>query len=147
MKLNDLIKSAIEKMGYELTDLEVKTQGREQLVSIFIDNLTGINIEDCEIVSRQISLLLDVENPISGKYILEVSSPGLDRKLTKLNHFKRFIGNELRVKLLRSMDGRRNFRGKLLSASKENIKVQVDGQLYKLPIDMIEIARLVPLIQ
>ena len=147
MKLNDLIEPAIEKMGYELTDLEVKTQGREQLVSIFIDNLTGINIEDCEIVSHQISLLLDVENPISGKYILEVSSPGLDRKLTKLNHFKRFVGNELRVKLLRSMDGRRNFRGKLLSASKENIKVQVDGQLFKLPIDMIEIARLVPLIQ
>ena len=146
MKLNDLIKPAIEKMGYELTDIEVKTQGREQLISIFIDNLTGINIEDCEIVSRQISLLLDVENPISGKYTLEVSSPGLDRKLTKFNHFKRFIGNELRVKLLRSMDGRRNFRGKLLAANKESIKVQVDDQLYKLPIDMIEIARLVPLI-
>jgi ribosome maturation factor RimP len=146
MKLNDLIKSAIEKMGYELTDIEIKTQGREQLISIFIDNLTGINIKDCEIVSRQISLLLDVENPISGKYTLEVSSPGLDRKLTKLNHFKRFIGNELRIKLLRSMDGRRNFRGKLLAANKESIKVQVDDQLYKLPIDMIEIARLVPLI-
>tara|TARA_B100001105_G_scaffold251405_1_gene241104 strand:- start:1916 stop:2356 length:441 start_codon:yes stop_codon:yes gene_type:complete len=146
MKLNDLIKPAIEKMGYELTDIEVKTQGREQLISIFIDNLTGINIEDCEIVSRQISLLLDVENPISGKYTLEISSPGLDRKLTKLNHFKRFIGNELRIKLLRSMDGRRNFRGKLLAANKESIKVQVDDQLYKLPIDMIEIARLVPLI-
>ena len=146
MKLNDLIKPAIEKMGYELTDLEVKNQGREQLISIFIDNLTGINIEDCEIVSRQISLLLDVENPISGKYTLEISSPGLDRKLTKLNHFKRFIGNELRIKLLRSMDGRRNFRGKLLAANKESIKVQVDDQLYKLPIDMIEIARLVPLI-
>lgn len=146
MKLNDLIKPAIEKMGYELTDIEVKTQGREQLISIFIDNLTGINIEDCEIVSRQISLLLDVENPISGKYTLEISSPGLDRKLTKFNHFKRFIGNELRIKLLRSMDGRRNFRGKLLAANKESIKVQVDDQLYKLPIDMIEIARLVPLI-
>ena len=146
MKLNDLIKPAIEKMGYELTDIEVKTQGREQLISIFIDNLTGINIEDCETVSRQISLLLDVENPISGKYTLEISSPGLDRKLTKLNHFKRFIGNELRIKLLRSMDGRRNFRGKLLAANKESIKVQVDDQLYKLPIDLIEIARLVPLI-
>ena len=146
MKLNDLIKPAIEKMGYELTDIEVITQGHEQLISIFIDNLTGINIEDCEIVSRQISLLLDVENPISGKYTLEISSPGLDRKLTKLNHFKRFIGNELRIKLLRSMDGRRNFRGKLLAANKESIKVQVDDQLYKLPIDMIEIARLVPLI-
>jgi len=146
MKLNNLIKPAVEKMGYELTDIEIKTQDREQLVSIFIDNLTGINIEDCEIVSRQISLLLDVENPISGKYTLEVSSPGLDRKLTKFNHFKRFIGNELRIKLLRSMDGRRNFRGKLLAANKESIKVQVDDQLYKLPIDMIEIARLVPLI-
>ena len=146
MKLNDLIKPAVEKMGYELTDIEIKTQDREQLVSIFIDNLTGINIEDCEIVSRQISLLLDVENPISGKYTLEISSPGLDRRLTKLNHFKRFIGNELRIKLLRSMDGRRNFRGKLLAANKESIKVQVDDQLYKLPIDMIEIARLVPLI-
>ena len=146
MKLNDLIKPAIEKMGYELTDIEVITQGHEQLISIFIDNLTGIKIEDCEIVSRQISLLLDVENPISEKYTLEVSSPGLDRKLTKLNHFKRFIGNELRIKLLRSMDGRRNFRGKLLAANKESIKVQVDDQLYKLPIDMIEIARLVPLI-
>ena len=146
MKLNDLIKPAVEKMGYELTDIEIKTQDREQLVSIFIDNLTGINIEDCEIVSRQISLLLDVENPISGKYTLEVSSPGLDRKLTKFNHFKRFIGNELRIKLLRSMDGRRNFRGKLLAANKESSKVKVDDQLYKLPIDMIEIARLVPLI-
>ncbi len=97
-----------------------------------------------EIVNQQISALLDVENPLPGHYVLEISSPGLDRRLTKVEHFERFMGNDVRVKLRFPIEGRRNYRGALRAADKDNIEVEVDGQSHCLPIATIESARLVP---
>lgn len=139
-----LLEPTIERLGYELADLELKLGGRDGLVRIFIDKDGGIDIEDCEAVSRQVSAILDVEDPLPGNYTLEVSSPGLDRTLTKPAHFQRFMGEDVRVKLRFPLDGRRNFRGALKSANDEQIEVEVDGESHSLPLTTIESARLVP---
>jgi ribosome maturation factor RimP len=139
-----LLEPTIERLGYELTDLELKLGGRDGLVRIFIDKDGGIEIDDCEAVSRQVSAILDVEDPLPGHYTLEVSSPGLDRTLTKPAHFQRFMGEDVRVKLRFPLDGRRNFKGALKSADEEHIEVEVDGESHSLPLATIESARLVP---
>jgi ribosome maturation factor RimP len=139
-----LLEPTIERLGYELTDLELKLGGRDGLVRIYIDKEDGIDVDDCEAVSHQVSAILDVEDPIPSNYTLEVSSPGLDRTLTKPAHFQRFMGEDVRVKLRFPMDGRRNFKGALRSADDENIEVEVDGESHSLPLSTIESARLVP---
>ena len=143
-ELQKLLEPAIERLGYELTDLEVRLSGQGGLVRLTIDKPDGIDLEDCEKVSHAMSALLDVEDPVPGNYNLEVSSPGLDRKLTKLEHFQRFEGETLKVTMRFPMEGRRRFRGKLLSSNEENIVVEVDGESYSLPLTMIDSARLVP---
>lgn len=143
-ELARLVEPTIERMGYELTDLEMKIGGRDGAVRLFIDRPGGVGLADCETVSRQVSALLDVEDPVPGHYVLEVSSPGLDRKLTKPAHFRRFIGDDVRVRMRFPVAGRRKFRGKLLAANEETIEVEVDGELHRLPMATIDIARLVP---
>jgi ribosome maturation factor RimP len=101
-------------------------------------------MEDCVLVSRQISALLDVEDPIPGNYSLEVSSPGLDRRLKKVEHFQRFTGENVKIKLRFPKDGRRNYSGQLASVADQNIEVVVDGESHTLAIATIESARLVP---
>jgi ribosome maturation factor RimP len=144
VSLVKLLEPAIERLGYELADLELRTGGPDGILRIFIDKAEGIDIEDCEYVSRQVSAILDVEDPVQGHYALEVSSPGLDRTLTKPAHFQRFMGQDVRVKLRFPLSGRRNYRGALKSADDEKIEVEVDGESYSLPIATIESARLVP---
>jgi len=143
-ELIKLLEPTVDHLGYELTDLELKLGGRDGLVRLFIDAQDGIGVEDCETVSRQVSAILDVEDPIPGNYTLEVSSPGLDRTLTKPAHFQRFMGEDVRVKLRFPLDGRRNFRGALAAVDDENIEVVVDGESHSLPLSTIESARLVP---
>ena len=144
-ELTQLIEPTIEGLGYELADLEIKLGNKNGIVRIFIDQLPdGVGLEDCEAVSRQVSALLDVEDPIPGNYTLEVSSPGLDRRLTKIEHFERFLDEVIQVKLRFPLDGRRNFKGTLKTAGGEKIEVEVDGMVFQLPLTTIESARLVP---
>ncbi len=142
--LTKLLEPAIERLGYELSDLEVKLGGRDCVIRLFIDKADGVSLEDCETVSRQISALLDAENPVPGNYVLEVSSPGLDRRLTKVAHFERFMGEDICVKLRIPISGRKNFRGALRAVDEENIEVEVDGESHRLPIATIQSARLIP---
>lgn len=142
--LQTLLEPAIERLGYELIDLDVRLTGKNGLVRLTIDKPDGIDLEDCEKVSHAVSALLDVDDPIPGNYSLEVSSPGLDRKLTKPAHFQRFIGETLKVSLRFPKEGRRRFRGTLVSSDEENIVVEVDGESHSLPLSMIDTARLVP---
>ena len=143
-ELAELLGPTVERLGYELADLEVRLGGKSGLIRLFVDKPEGIGLEDCEKVSRAVSALLDVEDPVPGNYNLEVSSPGLDRKLKKVEHFQRFIGQIVKVKLRFPLEGRRRFRGKLLSADDENIVVEVDGESYSLALTTIDTARLVP---
>jgi ribosome maturation factor RimP len=144
VELANLIEPMIVKLGYELSDLELKLGGRDGIVRVFIDKPDGVDLTDCEIVSKQLSAVLDVEDPLPGHYRLEVSSPGLDRKLTKPEHFQRFLGEAVRVKLRFPVAGRRNFRGTLKSADEEQIEVEVDGESHSLQIATIESTRLIP---
>lgn len=143
-ELRKLLIPTIEGLGYELMDLEAKLSGGSGLLRIFIDKPEGIGVEDCEKVSLAVSALLDVEDPVPGNYDLEVSSPGLDRKLMKLEHFQRFEGESIKVQMRFPIEGRRRFRGTLVSSSKENIVVEVDGESHRLAIATIDTARLVP---
>ena len=145
-ELTRLLTPTVEQLGYEIADLEMRLGGRDGVVRVFIDKPDGVGLEDCERVSRQLSALLDVEDPVPGHYVLEVSSPGLDRKLTKPEHFRRFIGSDVRIKTRFPVDGRRNFRGALTAVGEENIEVEVDGESHELPLATIESARLVPTI-
>ncbi len=143
-ELAKLLEPTVEGLGYELSDLEAKIGSQNGLLRLFIDKEDGINLDDCEKVSAAVSALLDVEDPLPGQYNLEVSSPGSDRTLTKLAHFERFAGETVKVQMRFPIEGRRRFRGKLLSADEKNIVVEVDGELYTLAIARIDIARLAP---
>jgi ribosome maturation factor RimP len=146
-ELAKLLEPAIERLGYELADLEVRLGGKGGLVRVFIDKPEGIDLDDCEKVSRAVSALLDVEDPVPGNYNLEVSSPGLDRKLTKVEHFQRFEGETVKVQMRFPIEGRRRFRGTLVSSDDENIVVDVDGESHSLPLKTIDTARLVPAVE
>ena len=143
-ELARLLEPTVVRLGYELADLEVRLGGRGGVVRVFIDKPEGIGLDDCEKVSMAVSAILDVEDPVPGNYDLEVSSPGLDRKLTKVEHFQRFTGETVKVSLRFPKEGRRRFRGTLVSADDENIVVEVDGESHSLPLSMIDTARLVP---
>jgi len=143
-ELQKLLEPSVERLGYELTDLVVRLSGKGGLLQLTIDKPDGIDLDDCEKVSHAVSALLDVEDPVPGEYNLEVSSPGLDRKLTKVEHFQRFEGETLKVTMRFPLDGRRRFRGTLVSSDDENIVVEVDGEAFSLPLATIDTARLVP---
>jgi ribosome maturation factor RimP len=143
-ELRKLLEPAIERLGYELSDLEANLGGKGGVVRIFIDHPDGIGLDDCEKVSLAVSAILDIEDPLPGQYSLEVSSPGLDRKLTKVEHFQRFVGETLKVQMRFPVEGRKRFRGTLLSSDDEKIVVEVDGTSHSLPLATIDTARLVP---
>ena len=146
-ELANLLEPSVERLGYELVDLEVRLGGKGGLVRLYIDKPDGIDLEDCEKVSLAVSALLDVEDPVPGNYNLEVSSPGLDRKLTKVEHFQRFAGEAVKVQMRFPIEGRRRFRGTLVSSDEENIVVEVDGESFSLPLKTIDTARLVPAVE
>jgi ribosome maturation factor RimP len=104
----------------------------------------GISVDDCAAVSHAVSQILDAEDPIKGRYTLEVSSPGLDRVLRKRTHFERFVGERVFVELKLPIEGRRRFAGSLKSVLDEAIVVEVDGRAHELPLDRIQKARLRP---
>ncbi|MEN8822056.1 MAG: ribosome maturation factor RimP, partial [Abyssibacter sp.] len=116
----------------------------EQIVRLYIDQEAGIGLGDCERVSREVSALMDVEDPISGHYTLEVSSPGLDRPLVKPQHFDAYIGWEIKIRLADSIEGRKRFRGQLIAREDDAIEMQVDGELHRFALRDIDTARLVP---
>ena len=140
-----LIEPVIEGMGYEVVDIEFRPHPTNGLLRIYIDKADGILLEDCEQVSKQVSGVLDVEDPIPGQFNLEVSSPGMDRPLRKKADFERFSGETVRIKLtVPTLEGQRNFTGKLLGIQNEEVHLEMDGETYELPLDTIDKARLVP---
>ena len=139
-RLISLLEAPIEALGYELVELEFPPH----LLRIYIDREGGVTVDDCEKVSRQVSGVLDVEDPIPGHYTLEVSSPGLDRPLRKPADFARFAGEQARIELSLPLEGRRRFAGTLKGCEGEEVLIEVDGTLHRLPLEGIAKARLVP---
>jgi ribosome maturation factor RimP len=114
------------------------------VVRIYIDSPDGITVDDCAKVSRQVSSVFDVEDPIMGEYTLEVSSPGMDRPLFKLEQYRQYIGEKVKIKLRIPFDGRRNFAGQMTGVEDEDIVVAVDDNEYLLPFDLIDKASIIP---
>jgi len=143
-QLQALLEPSVAALGYELLGIEHLSQGRHSLLRIYIDSPDGITVEDCERVSHQVSGVLEVEDPIKGAYTLEVSSPGLDRPLFKPEHYERFVGEQVQVRLVRPQDGRRKFKGQLTGLRDGNVVLDVDGHEVVLAWEDIDKAHLVP---
>ncbi len=143
-RLNQLIGQVVEPMGYELVGIEYRRGGDSGLLRVYIDRDGGIMLDDCVAVSRQLSAMLDVEDPLQEAYQLEVSSPGMDRPLFVKEHFERFSGSKVRIKLRMKLHGRRNFEGILKGVQDEGVMLEMDGEMECLPLEQIDKARLVP---
>ncbi|WP_236214017.1 ribosome maturation factor RimP [Metapseudomonas otitidis] len=143
-QLQALLAPVVEALGYQCWGIEFLSQGRHSLLRVYIDHENGILIDDCEKVSRQISGVLDVEDPISSEYTLEVSSPGMDRPLFRLEQFAAHAGELVKIKLRSPYEGRRNFQGLLRGVEEQDVVVLVEDHEYLLPIDMIDKANIIP---
>lgn len=138
----DLLRPAVEALGLQLWGVEHLVRGHSSLLRIYIDSPDGINIDDCERVSRQVSGILDVEDPLPGEYTLEVSSPGFDRPLFEFGQFAGFIGEIVSLRLRAPIDGRRKFKGVLEKAENEIITMTVDGTLHEIPWQQVDKANI-----
>ena len=144
-QLEALIEPVVTGLGCELWGVERLSQGKYSLLKIFIDAEEGIDVEDCARVSRQVSSLLDVEDPFTGKYTLEVSSPGLDRRLFKLEQFEVFKGARVKLKLRKPYEGRRKFTGLLCGIEEEDVVLRSSNDEEILfPFGEIERANIIP---
>ena len=144
MRIEQIVESVTTTLGYEVVKIDFVPQQKNSILRIYIDSENGIQIEDCEKVSRQISAVLEVEDPIAGHYTLEVSSPGIDRPLVKPEHFERFCGQRVKVLTHTMYLGRKRFTGQLTQVTDTGIVVEVDGEAYDLPFDDINNAKLSP---
>ena len=141
-KLWELIEPIVEPEGIELVEVEFIPKGPRWMLRIFIDRPSGVTLEDCELVSVQVSALLDIEDPIQHPYQLEVSSPGVDRVLRKEKDFNLYSGSRIRIKTREKQDGRKNFGGILKGMKNSKIVVEVDGEPVEISPENVEKARL-----
>ena len=141
--LQEMLQGAVEDLGCELWGIECQRAGRFMTVRLFIDKEGGVTVDDCADVSRQVSAILDVEDPIADKYNLEVSSPGLDRPLFTLPQFERYIGQDISVHLRIPVMERRKWQGKLERIENDMVTLIVDGQEQVLVFGNIQKANVV----
>ena len=142
--LKTLFSPAIAALGCRLWGIELMNPGRQPLLRVFIDRTDGVSIEDCEAVSRRLGALLDVEDLVPGKFTLEVSSPGMDRRLFELAQFEESIGEQVSVRLEQPFEGRRKLVGVLQAVERDEIVLRVEDDEYVLPYEWIAKAHIVP---
>jgi ribosome maturation factor RimP len=142
-RLKRLVEETVESLGYELVDAELKGSGKNSILRIFIDKPAGISHSDCELVSEQVGTVLDVEDLIPSSYTLEVSSPGLDRKLVKESDYTRFDGKLARIQTRISLNQQKVFHGRLQGLHEGKIRLALPrGELLEIPLDVVQEARL-----
>ena len=138
-----LLEPPLAALGFELADIDAHL-GRRGLLRLYIDRVGGVTIEDCGRVSDQLGAWLDVEDPLPGSYVLEVSSPGFDRRLRTLAHFARFAGETAKVELKDPRDGRRRLSGQLKGTEGDAVLIEVEGEVWRVALNEIALARLAP---
>ncbi|MEM1114623.1 MAG: ribosome maturation factor RimP [Pseudomonadota bacterium] len=143
-QLTEMLEPTVEALGYELWGLEYSASGRHSLLRLYIEAEQGITVDDCAAVSEQVSAVLDVEDPISSEYTLEVSSPGLDRLLFKLSQYPAYVGEWVDLRLRSPFEGRRKFKGVLRGIEGEDVVILMDDHEYLLPHGVIDRARVQP---
>ena len=143
-KIKTMIKPSIDALGFDLWGIEYLPAGNHSTLRIYIDKPGGITVDDCADASYQISAVLEVEDPISNAYRLEVSSPGLDRQLFEPEQFATYQNEELQIRTSEPVLGRRKFKGKVAELLDDGVVLDVDGEMYEVPFDIIEKANVVP---
>ncbi|RLB68671.1 MAG: ribosome maturation factor RimP [Deltaproteobacteria bacterium] len=137
VRVRNLAEDLLLNLGFELVDLEFGQGEDNSLLRLYIDQEGGITLEDCTHVSRMLGALLDVEDPIPGRYTLEVSSPGLNRRLSRAKDFQTRLGETVKLTLLKPLDGRRRFKGVLLACQEDplTLSIEIDGETFIVPLD------------
>ncbi|VAW38272.1 Bacterial ribosome SSU maturation protein RimP [hydrothermal vent metagenome] len=143
-KLSELLAPVVTDLGYRFWGLEYQVRKADALLRVYIDSPQGISVDDCATVSHEISGILDVEQPISLAYMLEVSSPGMDRILFNAQQFSEFVGQNVKVKLNQMVDKRRKIKGKILSVEDTQITIETDDGRIMIEFDKIMRARINP---
>lgn len=143
-QLQEMLAPVVASLECELWGIEYLSQGKHTTLRVFIDREDGVTVDDCAAVSHQVSGVLDVEDPITGEYTLEVSSPGLDRPLFTLAHFAAYAGHKVQLKLRVPFEGRRNFKGVLNGVEGDEVILVVDNEEFLLPIELIDRANVIP---
>jgi ribosome maturation factor RimP len=144
VSLRDRLSALVNSMGYEFVGMELMRQGRKRsLLRIYIDKDNGVTLDDCTNVSRQVSAMLDVEDPIQGEYSLEISSPGIDRPLFEITQYQKQVGERIKVRLSSRLAERRNIVGFLLRVEGDNIHLLVDQEELVIPFSTIEKAKVI----
>ncbi|MCD6429657.1 MAG: ribosome maturation factor RimP [Deltaproteobacteria bacterium] len=137
VRVQALADDLLLNLGYELVDLDFGQGEDSALLRLYIDREGGVNLDDCTHVSRMLGALLDVEDPIPGRYNLEISSPGLNRRLSRPKDFQTRLGETIKVTLLKPLNGRRRFKGVLLDCQENPLTVTIDvvGETFIVPLD------------
>jgi len=143
-KIEALVRPVIESMEFDFWGCEYLPAGKNTILRVFIDAENGVGVDDCGKISRQISAIMDVEDPISSVYTLEVSSPGLDRLLFRPEQFKMYEGTVIKVRTSIAVMGRKRFKGILESVREQGIDIEVDGEIYEVDFTEIDKANVVP---
>ncbi|MFQ3228658.1 ribosome maturation factor RimP [Reinekea sp.] len=143
-EINALVEPVVVGMGFSLWGIEFVRSGKYTTLRIYIDHEDGIGVDHCADVSRQVSAVMDVEDPISTEYTLEVSSPGMDRPLFTLEQYGAFVGEWVEVKLRYAFEGRRKFKGVIIGIEEGDVIVAADGEEFLLPIESIDKGRVIP---
>lgn len=140
----DLAEPLAATRGLEVVQVQYRREAGGFVLRLFLDRPGGVTIDDCGAFSREFSDLLDVEDPVPGRYALEVSSPGLDRPLARPKDFERFSGHAITLTAAAPVEGRRHFRGTLLGLADGAVRLRVDGREYTLALSNVTKANLVP---
>ncbi len=137
------VKKVVEQLGYSCWGVEFNAGKRHGVLQVFIDGSEGVTLDDCSAVSHQLSGVLDVERVINQSYTLEVSSPGIDRRLFEISHYRRYIGSKVCVNCHAPIEGRRNFVGKIEAVDNRTVTLKTDASNVEIPLDGVKRARLI----
>ena len=143
-RLSAVLRPVIGSLGCELWGIELAGPSKRPVLRLYIDAEQGISLDDCERVSRQVSVVLEVEDPLPGEYVLEVSSPGMDRRLFTEEQCARYVGEQVKVRSAELVDGRRNFSGELVAVQNGELVIRKGGDEFVVPFSDVERARIVP---
>ncbi len=139
-----LVEPVLVDMGYELVEVEYMKEFGDYFLKIFIYNETGVGVDDCEMIARKVSEILDEKDLIPGAYYLEVSSPGLDRPISTNDDLRRNLNKDIEVRLYKAIDNVKNFEGKLIDYNEEDIKIVEEDETERvIPRQSISLMRLV----
>lgn len=140
--LSDIIRPVVDSMGYTYWGLQFNRQRRRAVLRVYIDHPDGITLDDCSSVSNRLSGVLDVEDAVRQSYILEVSSPGIERPLLNNQHYELYIGAKIKVKSYLPLNNRKNFIGRLEAADEHSITLKIEQELIDIPYSTIKQSQL-----